>query len=165
MFKAPFSSNGRIRRTEYCLSIVIYFIIVGMCKFIAIRCEQIGISSYFTKYLIPIFYIGTSIFIIQAGRKRCHDLSNSGLYQFIPFYLFLMIFTEGNNGANRFGENPTGKESAKVFYENIPISSIKKDSSIDRLEQLENLKDLFDKNILTEEEFINQKRKILTSYK
>ncbi len=51
--------------------------------------------------LIPAFW-----FFIAQSAKRCHDRDNSGWYQIIPFYVFWMMFAEGNHGTNSYGEDP-----------------------------------------------------------
>ena len=94
MFSSVFSYNGRIRRTEYGLSFIIYIfayaIIVGLVK----------ASSLFALAYIPLLW-----FIWAQGAKRCHDRGNSGWYQIIPFYVFWMIFAEGEKNTNDYG-NP-----------------------------------------------------------
>ena len=86
MFKNVFSLNGRIRRTEYGLSVLISFVI-----------------SLFTFGFGAIITIP---FIILQGAKRCHDLGNSGWWQLIPFYSIFLLFQEGEKGSNQYGENP-----------------------------------------------------------
>ena len=95
MFSAPFSFDGRIRRTEYGLSFIIYIfsyvIIVGL----------INASSVFGLAYIPLLW-----FLWAQGAKRCHDRGNSGWYQIIPFYVFWMIFAEGYKDSNEYGNSP-----------------------------------------------------------
>jgi serine/threonine protein kinase len=87
LFKAPFSFNGRIRRKEFGLS----FLIVS----------TVGIPLSFL--IIPI--IPLCWFIWAQGAKRAHDLGKSGWYQLIPFYAFVLLFVEGDQQANEYG-NP-----------------------------------------------------------
>ena len=54
--------------------------------------------------LIPLYW-----FILAQGAKRCHDLGNSGLYQLIPFYGFLMVLEDGDEGENEYGFDPKGR--------------------------------------------------------
>ena len=93
IFRAPFSFDGRIRRTEYGISFIIYIIsyvlIVGLVKS----------SSVFGIAYIPLIW-----FLWAQGAKRCHDRNNSGWYQIIPFYIFWLLFAEGENTQNYYGE-------------------------------------------------------------
>ena len=95
MFSLPFSFNGRIRRTEYGLSFIIYIIayaiIIGLVK----------TSSVFALAYIPLLW-----FLWAQGSKRCHDRGNSGWYQIIPFYVLWMIFAEGDKVQNEYGNSP-----------------------------------------------------------
>jgi uncharacterized membrane protein YhaH (DUF805 family) len=43
--------------------------------------------------------------MLAQGAKRCHDRGNSGWYQLIPFYSLWMLFAEGDQQANSYG-NP-----------------------------------------------------------
>lgn len=102
MFKAPFSFEGRIRRTEFGLSYLIYFaaiIIIGLIS----EAGNDGIATIFTIAFIPLLW-----FLWAQGAKRCHDRGNSGWYQIIPFYVFWMLFAESELGQNEFGPNPKG---------------------------------------------------------
>ena len=86
MFKNVFSLDGRIRRTEYGLSILISMVV---------NLVTLGFGLIIT---LP--------FIFLQGAKRCHDLGNSGWWQLIPFYSILLLFQEGETGSNQYGENP-----------------------------------------------------------
>ena len=97
MFSSPFSFDGRIRRTEYGLSFIIYIIAY------AILIGLVKTSSIFAFGYIPLFW-----FLWAQGAKRCHDRGNSGWYQIIPFYVFWMLFAEGDKGNNEYG-NPQKK--------------------------------------------------------
>jgi uncharacterized membrane protein YhaH (DUF805 family) len=100
MFKAPFSFKGRIRRTEYVLSYIIY---VVFASFISILME---VGEYFG--LLGLFILPMLWFLIAQATKRCHDRGNSGWYQIIPFYFFWMVFAESEYGENEYGKNPKG---------------------------------------------------------
>lgn len=100
MFKNPFSFEGRIRRTEFGLSFIIYIILISIFNVIA---QSSGGSPIFIFLLIPLLW-----FLWAQGAKRCHDRGNSGWYLFIPFYLFWMLFADGDHGINEYGPNPKG---------------------------------------------------------
>ena len=105
MFSNLFSFNGRIRRLEYGLSILIYYVITFLVGFVL---GFLGLSDGVTYGLeiLYIFVIPPFIWLIAQGTKRCHDRGNSGWYQLIPFYFFWMIFAEGDDGINEYGPNP-----------------------------------------------------------
>lgn len=95
MFQATFSFDGRIRRTEYGISLIVYlaayFILIGLSKS----------ASLFGLAYIPLLW-----FLWAQGAKRCHDRGNSGWYQIIPFYVFWLLFADGDLGENEFGSSP-----------------------------------------------------------
>jgi uncharacterized membrane protein YhaH (DUF805 family) len=94
MFSAPFSFKGRIRRMEYGLSIIIYSISYGIVM------AMIENFSFVALAIIPLIW-----FMLAQGAKRCHDRGNSGWFQIIPFYSLWMLFAEGDQQANSYG-NP-----------------------------------------------------------
>ena len=95
MFSAPFSFVGRIRRTEYGISFIIYIFSYALIAAIAKS------SSIFFIAFIPLLW-----FLWAQGAKRCHDRGNSGWYQLIPFYVFWLLFAEGDNFDNEYGNSP-----------------------------------------------------------
>jgi uncharacterized membrane protein YhaH (DUF805 family) len=95
MFNAPFSFNGRIRRTEYGISFIIY-----ICAYVIITAVAKSFSILFVAF-IPLVW-----FLWAQGAKRCHDRGNTGWYQIIPFYVFWMLFAEGDNKSNEYGKSP-----------------------------------------------------------
>jgi len=101
MFKAPFSFNGRIRRTEYGITYLIYFAALLFLGFISDAADD------FAPALI-LAYIPMLWFLWAQGAKRCHDRSNSGWFQIIPFYVFWMLFADSDVGENEYGLNPKG---------------------------------------------------------
>ena len=102
MFKYPFSFKGRITRMEYTLSITLSLIILILV---------IGLSTnYKHEYLANLFmFLAYLLFNITQGNKRCHDINQSGFVQFIPFYVFVLIFENGTHGSNKYGEAPKTK--------------------------------------------------------
>lgn len=101
MFSRIFSFNGRIRRLEYGLTYLAYWIwIVPM---VTMSEEQIseGYAIFYLVTLLPILWI-----LCAQGSKRCHDIGNSGWYQLIPFYWIWMIFANGETETNAYGVCP-----------------------------------------------------------
>ena len=99
MFKKPFSFEGRIGRTEYCLSCLGYFVVVTGLQFASLASDIASIIAFLCA--IPLFW-----FILAQGTKRCHDRNNIGWFQIIPFYGFWMLFAPGDPGENDFGPSP-----------------------------------------------------------
>lgn len=101
MLKTLFSFEGRARRFEYGLSLLLYLM---SSWFIPI----IGQSGDIAK-IIYVLYIPLIWFLLAQSIQRCHDLSKSGFYMFIPFYVLWMLFAEGVPGSNEYGPNPKEK--------------------------------------------------------
>ena len=102
MFQNPFSFNGRIRRTEYGISLIIYAIVYAVIFVIATSAGPGGAAVVLVLY-IPVLW-----FLWAQGAKRCHDLGHSGWWQLIPFYGLWLLFQDGQHGQNEYGENPKG---------------------------------------------------------
>lgn len=103
MFQSLFSFNGRIRRTEFGISFIIYMIIAVPLRF--------SESSMLLVAYIPLLW-----FLWSQGAKRCHDLGKSGFWQLIPFYVFWLLFENGQYGENEFGDNPKGESDPFINY-------------------------------------------------
>lgn len=101
MFKKPFSFDGRIRRTEYGISIIIYLILyTAIIEITKKDNPEMGLA------IIPMLW-----FLWAQGAKRCHDMDKSGWFQIIPFYVLWMLFFEGDSFFNRYGGNPKLKST------------------------------------------------------
>ena len=102
MFKRPFSFKGRIRRLEYGISFIIYFVwyIIFEIAAVSPNLSQ-GTAIFLLITIIPAIW-----FVWAQSCKRCHDRGNSGWYQLIPFYFFILLFGEGDEGVNEYGDNP-----------------------------------------------------------
>ena len=103
MFRNSFSFEGRIRRLEYGLSFIIYYIWMLFSAFVAVSINADNFEGIYYLLLLPGFY-----FWIAQGAKRCHDRGNTGWYQLIPFYGLWMLFGDGDIGTNNYGANPKG---------------------------------------------------------
>lgn len=99
MFKNPFSFHGRIRRTEYGLGYILFLVLLYSTIFII---EKLHAGGFQLVVILSAYYW----FLLAQGAKRCHDLSHSGFYQFIPFYFLALIFSEGTNRTNKYGQDP-----------------------------------------------------------
>jgi len=103
MFKNPFSFEGRIRRTEYGLSYLLY--VLGA---LAVSLISQAMRDYPASAFIVLLYIPMIWFLWAQGAKRCHDRDHSGWYQILPFYVFWMLFADSLPGENQYGPNPKG---------------------------------------------------------
>ena len=103
MFKNPFSFEGRIRRTEFGLSFIIYLVAYMIVAAIGAAAARDGGGVIILLGMIPLLW-----FLWAQGAKRCHDVGNSGWWQLIPFYAFWLLFQDGQYGSNQYGENPKG---------------------------------------------------------
>lgn len=102
MFKRPFSFKGRIRRLEYGISFIIYFVwyIIFEIAAVSPNLSQ-GTAIFLLITIIPAIW-----FVWAQSCKRCHDRGNSGWYQLIPFYFLILLFGDGDEGENEYGDNP-----------------------------------------------------------
>ena len=101
MFREAFLFKGRIRRMEYGLSLIIYFV-----YYIIVTLIVVTINS---AQLLILFLLPGLIFFWAQGAKRCHDIGNSGWFQLIPLYGLWMLFKDGIKGNNEYGINPKGR--------------------------------------------------------
>ena len=99
MFQAPFSFNGRIRRSEFGFSFIIY-VVCSVFLDVIIKSENMPILNL---VFIPVLW-----FIFSQGAKRCHDIGRSGYWQLNPFYTLWLLFQKGNADINEYGSNPKG---------------------------------------------------------
>jgi uncharacterized membrane protein YhaH (DUF805 family) len=115
MFKKPFSFEGRIRRTEYIISFVIYLLIAFIINSSS-QSDELNSFSFEKKKpegITSIIRFCLLWFFFAQSAKRCHDRGNSGWFVFIPFYIFWLLFANSFDGENKYGPNPK-----LVKYEN-----------------------------------------------
>lgn len=104
MFKNPFSFEGRIRRMEYGISIIIIAVVRVILSAVLMNGSNSAGAGIIALFLsIPLIW-----FALAQATKRCHDLGNSGWWQLIPLYGFWLLFQEGKAELNKYGENPKG---------------------------------------------------------
>ncbi len=105
MFRSPFKFNGRIRRTEYFLSVLFFY--GGLFIFIVALDGLVRDSG--TKAIITLsFFLPCAVFMLAQGVKRSHDAGNSGWFLLIPLYGFILLFADSQVGENKYGLNPKG---------------------------------------------------------
>ncbi len=102
MFNRPFSFSGRIRRSEYGISFIFYFVWYVIIQSIS-RSPSVSPE---VAIIALITYIPMLWFMWAQNCKRCHDRGRSGWYQLIPFYFVVLLFGDGDKGSNEYGDNP-----------------------------------------------------------
>ncbi|MDG1572009.1 DUF805 domain-containing protein [Robiginitalea sp. M366] len=119
MFTSLFSFSGRIRRLEFGLSYILYWFLT-MTLSVLMDYLEMGAVLVVVPLLLNIYVL------LAQGSKRCHDLGNSGFYQLIPFYIFVMLFQEGQKGKNRYGADPKANQESMTEAEtnNIPYKNV-----------------------------------------
>ena len=100
MFKDPFSFKGRICRSEFGISYIIFMFVYYLLLMLMAFSGDLG-GVLFFLFIVPAVW-----FMWAQAAKRCHDLGNSGWYQLIPFYGFWLLFADGQRHENEYGEDP-----------------------------------------------------------
>jgi len=108
MFKNPFSFKGRIRRMEYGLTFIIYIVLYIIL--LALIGLNTAASFIGILILIPLIW-----FVWAQGAKRCHDIGRTGWMQIVPFYVFFLLFQDGDDGTNSYGQNPKYPDQMDVL--------------------------------------------------
>jgi uncharacterized membrane protein YhaH (DUF805 family) len=109
MFKNPFSFDGRIRRMEYGLSLLIYFVLSVVIQTVSLSAQDAA-PVIMLVLLIPVLW-----FFWAQGAKRCHDIGRNGWWQIIPFYFLFLLFQDGDQSRNEYGSNPKFPEEVDVL--------------------------------------------------
>ncbi|MCK9994946.1 MAG: DUF805 domain-containing protein [Candidatus Krumholzibacteria bacterium] len=102
--------NGRARRREYWMFVLINVIVALVLTFIDSQIGLLGESGY--GVLGGIYSLAILVPSIAVSVRRLHDTDRSGMWYlitFIPFGgLFLLYFCvqESHAGMNQYGANP-----------------------------------------------------------
>ena len=111
--------SGRARRKEFWMFTLFHFIFVFILAFL-IGFSGGGFESNETPSFImigvfAIYALGTIIPSLAVTVRRLHDIGKSGTWYFISFipyigsfWLLILMCMDGNNGTNKWGENPKG---------------------------------------------------------
>ncbi len=99
MFKAPFSFNGRITRTEYLVSGLVFLVIYAMALSMLFTGRDTGPIG--ALIMIPAIW-----FVAAQGWKRSQDAGWHGVVAIIPYVNFVLLFVSGDQGNNPHGPNP-----------------------------------------------------------
>jgi uncharacterized membrane protein YhaH (DUF805 family) len=118
MFKTPFSFEGRIRRTEYGITVIIYTVFAIFLKVLPAAMSEGSDSASIFAIVFLILLIPMLWLVYAQGAKRCHDIGRSGWWQILPFYVFVILFKAGDEGSNEYGANPKS-DSAEDIIDSI----------------------------------------------
>ena len=100
-FENFFAFEGRVRRRDFCLVLLAYFLCETMLSMLTYD-TYMGSYNPLKGILSFILYF----ILIMIGCKRCHDFGVSGWYQLIPFFVIILCFADGIHGINEYGSNP-----------------------------------------------------------
>ncbi len=92
--------DGRARRSEYW-----YFVLISTIISIILNFVDAAIGSGI-GILGAIFSLGTLLPSIAVGVRRMHDVGKSGWFLLIPIYNLILACTNGDTGANAYGDDP-----------------------------------------------------------
>lgn len=90
--------DGRARRSEYWYFTLINIIISIVLGVIA------GFIGF--DFLGNIYSLAVLLPSIAVAIRRMHDVGKSGWFILIPIYNIILAATEGESGANEYGEDP-----------------------------------------------------------
>ena len=106
-----FDFNGRSRRMEYWMFVLINSIISVFCILLDSMLGtvwSIGYGPIYIGYGLAVFVPGLAVAI-----RRLHDIGKSGWYYLLfilpiigPIWLIILFVTEGEQGNNKYGPNP-----------------------------------------------------------
>lgn len=117
-----FSFEGRIRRVEYGITILLFTVFDVFLALIKI------------PFLQSILFILLLWFLWAQGAKRCHDIGKSGWWQIVPFFGLWMLFKDGDVGFNEYGEDPKGR----IIIKKVPKKILDSEVEVENDEEASN---------------------------
>ena len=106
--------DGRARRTEYWMFILINAGIALLLSFLSAIFEDDLLSGFF-MIILSLYYIAMIIPSLAAAVRRLHDIGKSGWWIFItivpligPIWNLVNLLTDSQPGDNQYGPNPKG---------------------------------------------------------
>ncbi|WP_265183111.1 DUF805 domain-containing protein [Burkholderia paludis] len=97
--------NGRARRKEYWMFLLVNTIIAGVIGailgFIAVRVGNVALVNWAQLYNLALL-----IPSVAVGVRRMHDTDHSGWWLLCPVVNLVYLFIPGTVGENRFGDDP-----------------------------------------------------------
>lgn len=105
--------NGRARRKELWM-----FILFNMLISLALQIVVGMISPEAMLVVVGLYTLAVLVPSIAVAVRRLHDIGKSGWWYFIALvpliggiWLLVLFVTDGNKGANEFGEDPKADEN------------------------------------------------------
>ena len=100
MFANLISFEGRIRRAEFAITLILCYFVRS--SLLAIFGELNLLSTISSVFLVLIFF--------SQSVKRLHDMDQTGWLAILPVYNpILLLFVDGTRGKNQYGEDPKGR--------------------------------------------------------
>jgi uncharacterized membrane protein YhaH (DUF805 family) len=94
--------DGRARRREYWMFVLIYIILSWVVTFVASYLGSVG-SILSMAFSLLMLVPSISVLI-----RRMHDVGKSGWFCLIPIYNLILTLTAGEVGPNEYGPDPKG---------------------------------------------------------
>ena len=90
--------DGRARRTEYWMFILVHIAIVAVLALIS--------GTLYQLYSLAVFLPS-----VAAAIRRMHDTNHSGWWVLLPIVNLVFALTEGDKGDNQYGADPKAAEA------------------------------------------------------
>lgn len=115
MFANLISFEGRIRRAEFAITLILCYFVRS--SLLAIFGELNLLSTISSVFLVLIFF--------SQSVKRLHDMDQTGWLAILPVYNpVLLLFVDGTRGKNQYGEDPKRRaplsETFSTAYQPTP---------------------------------------------
>ena len=115
MFANLISFEGRIRRAEFAITLILCYFVRS--SLLAIFGELNLLSTISSVFLVLIFF--------SQSVKRLHDMDQTGWLAILPVYNpILLLFVDGTRGKNQYGEDPKRRaplsETFSTAYQPTP---------------------------------------------
>jgi len=115
MFANLISFEGRIRRAEFAITLILCYFVRS--SLLAIFGEFNLLSTISSVFLVLIFF--------SQSVKRLHDMDQTGWLAILPVYNpILLLFVDGTRGKNQYGEDPKRRaplsETFSTAYQPTP---------------------------------------------
>ena len=104
MFANLISFEGRIRRAEFAITLIVCYFVRS---FLFIIFDELIVLGNLLSTITDVFLV--LIFFSQSV-KRLHDMDQTGWLAILPVYNpILLLFVDGTTGKNQYGEDPKGR--------------------------------------------------------
>lgn len=117
MIQKLFSFEGRIRRTEYGITLIVLAVLFAFLN-------AVTKSDFELKGFVLIFYIPLQWILFAQGAKRSHDIENSGWWQLLPGYHLWILISAGTVGDNIYGADPKQPQVVSTSVNSTPVQPV-----------------------------------------